>query len=139
MIIGTGIDIIEIDRIKKALDRHPGFLERFFDKQEIIYFKSRNMNVSTIAGGFAAKEAVVKAIGTGFREFALKDVRILRDELGKPVVDFMGKAKTVVQKTGIEEILVSISHSRRYAAAQAIATGGVKDESRNFRPDETNR
>jgi len=139
MIIGTGIDIIEIDRIKRILNKYPGFLKRIFAREEIKYFNNRKMSIATVAGGFAAKEAVVKALGTGVRQFGWKEVRILRDELGKPVVIIKGKAKLVTQNAGIREVLVSISHSRRYAVAQAIAVGGVKDEDCYIGPDETNR
>lgn len=139
MIRGTGIDILEIDRIRNILDKFPVFLQRVFNEEEITYFKSRKLNVSTIAGGFAAKEAVIKAIGTGLRNFSWKDVSILRDELGGPVVCLKGKARLIAQCRGIDKIQVSISHSRRYAVAQAIAIGGKGNEDCHIGTDEVDR
>jgi len=129
--VGTGIDIIEIDRIKRVLYRHQGFVDRFFDPEEAAYYRRRNMNISSIAGGFAAKEAVVKAMGTGFTVFGWKDIVICRDDKGRPAVGLRGSARTLCSAAGIEEILVSISHSRDYAIAQAIALGGVRHEGCN--------
>ena len=86
-ILGIGIDIIEIDRIEKVLKRTPRFLERNFTEKEIEYFKENNFRSESIAGNFAAKEAISKAIGTGIRGFNLKDIEVLRDHLGKPIVN----------------------------------------------------
>ncbi|MBM6839885.1 holo-ACP synthase, partial [Clostridium saudiense] len=93
MILGVGTDIIEIERIKKAIERTPKFLEKTFTEKEIELFKSKAMKVESIAGNFAAKEAISKAIGTGFRGFSLNDLEILRDELGKPIVNISDKVK----------------------------------------------
>lgn len=125
--MGTGIDIIEIDRIRTAIQRHDSFVDRFFAPEERAYFRLRKMNICTIAGGFAAKEAVVKAMGTGFGYFGWREVIITRDCEGRPVAGFKGRAKQVCQERGIDQILVCISHSRDYAVAQAIALGGEKE------------
>jgi len=119
MIKGIGIDIIEIQRIDKAVS-NSRFLERIFTYNEIQYFKDVNYNRSTIAGNFAAKEAVVKAIGTGVRGFKWTDVEIIRNTVGKPEVVLYGAAKKIACVNGISKILVSISHSRDYAVAEAI-------------------
>jgi holo-[acyl-carrier protein] synthase len=131
MIIGVGIDIIEMDRVKRAVERHKGFVDRLFSQEEADYFIRKGMAVSSIAGGFAAKEAVVKAMGTGFKAFGWKDVIILRDPLGKPEVKLRGGARRLCETKGIERILVSISHGRDYAVAQAIAIGGEMHEGCN--------
>lgn len=138
MIIGIGIDIIEMDRVKRAVERHRGFVDRLFSREETDYFTRKGMAVSSIAGSFAAKEAVVKAMGTGFTAFGWKDVIILRDSLGKPEVELRGGARRLCEDKGIERILVSISHGRDYAVAQAIAIGGERHESRNTQADEGN-
>lgn len=125
MIKGMGIDIIEIDRIRRVLARRRGFIKRFFSEEEIEYYESRNLNAASIAGGFAAKEAVAKAMGTGFRDMCWTDIVILHDELGKPLVRMEGRAKDACFQLGIKEILITISHSRDYAVANALAMGGV--------------
>lgn len=121
MIKGIGIDIIEIERIKKAVEKNEKFLHRIFTEQELLFFSAKHYQLNTIAGNFAAKEAVMKAMGTGLRDFKWVDIEILRDELGKPIVHLHKNAREIVEKQGISEIMVSISHSRDYAVAQAIA------------------
>lgn len=119
MIIGIGTDIIEIDRIKAAIERTPSFLNKAFTEKEIELFKAKEMRVETIAGNFAAKEALSKALGTGFRGYSLQDFEILRDQLGKPIVNISKKAR---QKIGdrVLNINVSISHNKSNAIAFAI-------------------
>ncbi|WP_455541973.1 holo-ACP synthase [Intestinibacter sp.] len=119
-IFGIGIDIIEIDRIEKVLERTPRFLERNFTEKEIEYFKQRNFKSESIAGNFAAKEAISKAIGTGIRGFKLIDIEILRDELGKPIVNIYNNLKEICISYSIRDIKVSISHSENYAVANSI-------------------
>ena len=119
-ILGIGIDIIEIDRIEKVLKRTPRFLERNFTEKEIEYFKENNFRSESIAGNFAAKEAISKAIGTGIRGFNLKDIEILRDDLGKPIVNTYNNLKEICIKYSVKEIKVSISHSENYAVANSL-------------------
>lgn len=119
MIKGIGIDIVEIKRIEKALKTTP-LLERFFTKAEALELTGKLIHVHA-AGKFAAKEAVVKALGTGFSGFKWTDVEIIKAPSGKPSVKLKGRALDTARKKGIDKIHVSISHSREYAAAQAIA------------------
>lgn len=116
MILGVGTDIIEIERIKKAIERTPKFLEKTFTEKEIELFKSKSMKVESIAGNFAAKEAISKAIGRGFRGFSFNDLEVLRDELGKPIVNISNKVKGFLE---YEEVIfhISISHNKSYAIA----------------------
>ena len=115
MIIGTGIDIIEIDRIKKAIDRWgESFIEFVFHPDEIKSIAARKDPVQHYAARFAAKEAVFKAIGTR-PEIGWKDIKILNDDKGKPICEYSDKNYPY-------KILVSISHSDHYAVAQAIIT-----------------
>ena len=119
MIIGIGTDIIEINRIKKAIDKTPNFISRIFTEKEINMFMMKGMRAETIAGNFAAKEAVSKAMGTGVRGFTLKDLEILRDDLGKPVVHINEKVKAIINKANIN-INVSISHNKTSAIALVV-------------------
>lgn len=119
MIIGIGTDIIEIDRIENAVKRTNGFVNKLFTKNEIEMFESKGFKSEVVAGNFAAKEAISKAIGTGFRGFGLKDIEVLRDELGKPIVNLSNKVYTVMKRKNIN-IHLSISHSRNNAIAYAV-------------------
>lgn len=121
MIKGLGIDIIEIHRIQRAITKNPRFLERIFTPQERILFNERNHHPSRIAGFFAAKEATVKALGTGIRGMGWKDIELQINPEGKPYIILYNNALKIAYSKGIEEILISISHSREYAVAQAIA------------------
>ena len=119
MIIGIGTDIIEIHRIEKIMVRTSSFVEKSFTNNEIEYFKSKGLKGNVIAGNFAAKEAISKALGTGFRGFGLKDIEVLRDDLGKPIVNLSDK---IYKLLDIKEfnMHVSISHSKENAIAYAV-------------------
>lgn len=121
MIFGNGVDIVEIKRIKEILDKNPRFLSRNFSEEENLLFQEKQMKIETIAAGFAAKEAISKAMGTGIRGFNLIDIVVLRNELGKPIVLLKGNAKKTADTLGITSIELSISHSNDYAVAFAIA------------------
>lgn len=119
MIIGIGIDIIEISRIEKVMKRTHSFLEKSFTKGEIEYFNLKGLKGNTVAGNFAAKEAISKALGTGFRGFGLKDIEVLRDEMGKPIVNLSNKIYGILD-IGEFNIHVSISHNNDNAIAYAV-------------------
>ncbi|HOQ16861.1 MAG TPA: holo-ACP synthase [Defluviitaleaceae bacterium] len=121
MVIGIGTDIIEIKRIEEAVKKNSNFMKKCFTAREQELFESKKNNLHTIAGTFAAKEAVSKALGTGFAKFELKDIEIVRDEKGKPCVLLHNKAKEIMEQLMISEILLTISHSREYAIAYALA------------------
>jgi len=120
LILGVGIDIVEIRRIKSAMEGNDRFLEKIFTASELEYLKSRNLRAEYVAGRFAAKEAVAKALGTGFRGFDFKDIEIDRTTLGKPIVVLKGKAKIIAKKEGQYNIHLSISHGEDSAVAYAI-------------------
>ncbi|MEA3422303.1 MAG: holo-ACP synthase [Bacillota bacterium] len=120
MIIGIGTDIIEIKRIKKAIEKNDRFLERIFSERERELFKSRKNNIFSIAANFAGKEAVSKVFGTGIRNFNWAEIEILRDDLGKPYVVLSGGAKSISEVKNIDNILISLSHSKENAVAYAI-------------------
>ncbi|PKM56810.1 MAG: holo-[acyl-carrier-protein] synthase [Firmicutes bacterium HGW-Firmicutes-3] len=111
MIVGIGNDIIEIERIQKAVSR-PNFITRYFTSEELELFRDRKMNPSTIAANFSAKEAVAKVFGTGIRDFNLKDVEILRDELGRPYINLYGNAKDIENQMGIDKWHITVSHTK---------------------------
>jgi holo-[acyl-carrier protein] synthase len=116
MITGTGTDIIEIDRIRKALLR-PGFIERVFTPAEQEYIGAQASSVQKYAGRFAAKEAVMKSLGMGLPWLA---VEILARPSGEPFVRLHGRAAAALEDG---KIWVSISHCRLYAVACAVAEG----------------
>lgn len=123
MILGIGVDIIEINRIQKAVERNSNFIEKVFTKKEQEYFKKVNLRYESIAGKFAAKEAVVKALGTGFRNMKINDIEIINDELGKPLVELKGGALNVIKDYKNIKIHLSISHNRDNAIAYSIVEG----------------
>ena len=110
MIIGTGIDIVEVERIEKAIKRNgDDFLKRVFTSREVEYAKNKKLSFMHLAGRFAAKEAVLKAFSRG--KFSLKDIEILNDDVGRPVCRL---------KNHGFRIAISISHTEKYAVASAV-------------------
>ncbi len=115
----TGVDIIEIPRIQQVLDRYgQRFLNRIFTPSEIEYCRGRAPN---LAGRFAAKEATMKALGTGVRGVGWKDIEVVRAESGAPSVKLHGRAKQRAERLQLGEISLSMSHSREYAVAFVVA------------------
>ena len=120
MIVGIGNDIIEIERIEKAISKE-GFKNKVYTQRELENIRKRGNRTETYAGIFSAKEAISKAIGTGVREFSLTDLEILNDDLGKPYVVVSEKLDKILKvKKESYQIEISISHSRKYATAMAI-------------------
>jgi len=118
----AGVDITEISRIKKSLE-NPRFLTRFFSAEEQALYALRRSDAAFAAGCFSAKEAFSKALGTGVRGFALREVAVLRDELGKPYFSFSGQALHTVLQSGLQ-FEVSLSHTKELVTAFVI---GYKD------------
>ena len=113
-----GVDIIEIPRIKQVLDRYgQRFLKRVFTPQEIDYCRGR---ASNLAGRFAAKEATMKALGTGVRGVGWKDIEVVRADSGAPSAKLHGRAANRAERLQVTEISLSISHSREYAVAFVV-------------------
>ncbi|HOJ19977.1 MAG TPA: holo-ACP synthase [Armatimonadota bacterium] len=115
MIDGLGTDIIEIARIEAAMNRSPAFSKRLFTEAEVSYCSARGRPAQHFAGRFAAKEAVIKALG---RAVPWREIEILNDERGKPVCTLHGKAREIAAG---RRVLVSISHCETYSTAVAIA------------------
>ena len=120
MIVGIGNDIIEIERIEKAISKE-GFKNKVYTQRELENIEKRGNRTETYAGIFSAKEAISKAIGTGVREFSLTDLEILNDDLGKPYVVVSEKLDKIIKsKKEDYQIEISISHSKKYVIAMAI-------------------
>lgn len=118
---GLGVDIVEIDRMRDALERHPRMRERIFSDDERAYCDKRNKPEVHYAMRFAAKEAVLKALGTGFKGMRFKDVEVVRDESGRPVPVLHGAAAAVAEERGVVEMHLSLSFTHSTAVASAVA------------------
>jgi holo-[acyl-carrier protein] synthase len=129
-IIGIGTDIIECLRIAQMIDRHGElFIRRVYTEHEIEYCANKKAATQHYAGRWAAKEAVLKALGTGWVEgISWRDVEVRHKRGGAPTVALRGGAREVFERTGITRMHVSISHCRSHAVAYAIAEGDVQDE-----------
>ena len=118
-----GVDLIEIERVRRALDRYPSFRERCFTEAERAYCDSRPNPAQHYAARFAGKEAVGKAIGFGVaRAFAWRDVEIVGRP--KPKVRLSGRAAAWAERAGAASLDVSMTHSRELAAAVCVAAAG---------------
>lgn len=122
MIVGVGVDIIEIYRLEKAIVRwRKRFLDRVFTPQEIIYCQRRKRSGQYLAVRFSAKEALLKALGIGKSLGARwKDMEIVHDRRGKPSLLLSGKALAIARRMGVNGIHLSLSHSENYALAQVV-------------------
>ena len=120
MIVGIGCDIIEIERIARAIKRE-SFIQRVFTAKEAAYCQSRGQQAAaSFAARFAAKEAVLKALGTGLREGSLQEIAVANDALGKPLVQLSGHFAAPSRQLGVKNIQISLSHSRDFAVAYVI-------------------
>jgi holo-[acyl-carrier protein] synthase len=122
-IVGIGTDIVECLRIGRMIEQHGElFLSRVYTEREVRYCQARKRAVEHFAGRWAAKEAILKCLGSGWRKgLCWTDMEIRNDPSGKPVVLLCGAAKESAQSLRISDILLSISHCRAYATAHAIA------------------
>lgn len=126
-IVGHGIDVIEVDRIRRMLADHgPRFIERTFTPAEQAYAEREKRQAEVYAGRFAAKEAVMKVLGTGWRQgVAFAEIEILQKPSGEPYVQLHGRTAEVAGERGIARIWITITHIASVAMASAI---GVDDE-----------
>ncbi len=122
MIVGTGVDIVEVPRIEAAIGRFGRrFLERIFTEDEIRYCESKANRVERFAARFAAKEAGLKAIGTGWRRgVGWKEVEVRREASGRPTLVFSGRAAEFAARLGVKRASLSLSHTAEHAVAQVI-------------------
>ena len=126
MIVGIGTDIVSIGRVQRAYERE-SFRNRVYTQKEQLWIGAKSFRA---ADNWAAKEAVVKALGTGFNGIAPAQVEVLRDDMGKPYVRLLGRAKDRAGELGVTACHVTISNEREYAVAFVIASaeGGRMDE-----------
>lgn len=125
MIIGLGTDIVEIVRIGQMVERHgEHFINRVFTDDEIAYCQRRKHSYQHFAGRWAAKEAVMKALGTGFvKGIHWRDIEVVPNKAGKPSIELRGGARDLAEQMGITEMMITISHCRAYATATVIGVG----------------
>ena len=123
--IGIGTDIVECLRIAQMIERHgEQFLRRVYTPREIEYCSTRKAATQHYAGRWAAKEAVLKAMGTGWaRGITWRDIEVRNDAGGRPTIALAGGAREICERLGIADMLISISHCRSHATAFAIAVG----------------
>jgi len=118
----VGIDLIAIPRVRAAIERHDGrFLRRVYTPEEVAFCRGR---VPELAARFAAKEAVMKALGTGAHGVAWREIEVLPDRRGKPLIYLYGRAKERAERIGLRALDVSLTHERDFAAAAVV---GVRE------------
>jgi len=124
MICGIGIDLVRIDRIRAIAERWQArFLDRLYTEAERRYCLARPSPYASFAGRFAAKEAVLKALGTGWTDgISWHDIQVLNDRAGRPRATVSGRVKTLMKRAGVTSIHVSLSHDTDYAVAEAVLT-----------------
>ena len=127
-ILAHGIDLVDFDRLRKLLNNHSErAMDRLFTTQEQADSHKLKDPIERLAGRFAAKEAVMKLISTGWRDgIAWTDIEVVNDPLGQPLVQISGKVKEIADQKGIEQITLSITHTSNFAIASAVALAEKK-------------
>jgi len=125
LIIGCGIDLVKIERIEQIIKEwEDSFIFRIFTSLEKEYCEKKKGNkYQSYAGKFAAKEALLKALGLGLREANWKEIEVTNNELGQPIINTSGKLKNIALAKGVSKYFISISHAKEYAIAQVILEG----------------
>ena len=119
-ILGLGVDLCEIARMERALERHPTMRGRVFTPEEIAYCDSKARPAESYAGRFAAREAVIKALG-GYPGRGWQDISVTRAPSGAPAILLQGNAKARADALGIDRVLITFTHERMNAVAFAVA------------------
>jgi|SRR5947209_3502876 len=122
MIVGTGVDLAEVERIRAAIERFGDrFVQRIYTPGEIAYVERKANRYERYAGRFAAKEAGMKAIGTGWkRGVRWKDLEVANLPSGRPTLRLHGEAAKIAERLGVKSILLSITHTAQFGMAQVI-------------------
>jgi len=128
-IVGIGIDLVELDRVDLSLQRSgPGLVDELLNTNEQQAAGRRIESTAFIAGRIAAKEAVAKALGTGFNGFHWHEIEVRNNVTGRPVARLLGRAARIAQAHQVTTCLISIAHTAHYATAQALAVSSAKKE-----------
>lgn len=121
MMLRSGVDMIEVARIVRGIERHgQRFLDRFFTPQEQAYCNGR---ATSLAGRFAVKEAVGKALGTGIGDVQWTEIEVVCDERGRPQLVLHGQAKALARQLGLTNWSISLSHTEQHAIGMVVAVG----------------
>src|SRR5437879_12824409 len=122
MIVGMGVDLAEVDRIRAAIGRYGRrFIDRIYTPGEIAYVERKTNRFERYAGRFAAKEAGMKAVGTGWRRgVRWVDLEVVREKSGRPTLKLAGEAEKIAKQLGVKHIALSITHTEEQALAQVI-------------------
>ncbi len=122
MILGMGLDMVEVSRIQRAMDRFGRrFLQKLFSPSEIAYCSEKVLKAECLAGTFAAKEAFLKALGTGVSKgISFLEVEVVRERGAPPTISVSGRAKEAMEKKGGKEVILSITHDGGFALAAVV-------------------
>lgn len=125
--VSHGVDLVDCQRLAEAIERHgQRFLDRVYTPHELAYCEGKKRRLEHLAGRFAAKEAVLKVLGTGWREgIAWTDIEVRNDPAGKPEIALTGRCAELAGEMGLDRILISISHIATHAIASAIGVRGA--------------
>jgi len=123
-VVAHGVDLVDCKRLAEAIERHgERFLNRIYTRNELAYCRGRKRELEHLAGRFAAKEAVLKVLGTGWKDgIAWTDIEVVNTPSGRPIVKLSGQCRLIADQQGLSSILVSISHIDTHAIASAIAS-----------------
>lgn len=127
MIVGIGVDAVDVERFTRVLERTPRTRERLFTTEELAYVDTLADPMPSLAARFAVREAVMKALGVGLGAFEFHDISVFRSESGKPRILQSGRAAELAHRCGVERWQVSMSHTDQLAVAYVIAEGARSD------------
>jgi holo-[acyl-carrier protein] synthase len=124
IVLGCGVDMVEVERVERAVARWgDAFIQRIYTPREIERSRAALASAPRLAARFAAKEAVMKALGVGWRALAWREIEISNDPQGQPRVQLHGAARRIADERGVTTVIISLSHTHQHAVANAIALG----------------
>jgi len=132
MIIGIGVDIVQIERVRKLVENYSEFMHQVFTAREIEFCQAKADSASSYAARFAAKEAMMKALSTGWNEKVnWLDIEVINEEQGNPILKIKGRTLKLMKKMGVYQTHLSLSHERDYAIAFVVLEGEKLDNRNN--------
>lgn len=126
-VLGVGTDLVDVDRLRNVISRTPGIVDRVFTGAERADAGRRRDPTERYAARFAAKEAVMKALGTGMFTFPFREVEVVTAPDGAPRIDLHGRAAAVARQAGVVDLQVSLTHTGQVAHAIVLAVGGAPE------------